>query len=372
MRQHIILASPVLLLLVSTATADDRPTPSEILVQTPIFVAGAGGYHTYRIPALIVAPDGAVLAICEGRKHSSADHGDIDLTMRRSADHGLTWSPQVKLADDGDHTMGNPCPVVDRTTGVVWLPFCRDNDTVHIMSSRDSGATWSPAIDITGQVKLASWGRGWYATGPTHGIQLTHGPHRGRLVIPCDHKTDKLMYSHVFFSDDHGGTWKLGNSLDRDTDECGVVELVDGTLQINMRSYRRRNRRAVAHSQDGGETWSAVQDDPTLIEPVCQGNLLRLSTEKSHDRNRILFSNPASTKRVNVTVRVSYDEGRTWSVDKPLHRGPSAYSDLTIIADGMIGCLYERGAKRAYETITFAKFNLEWLTDGTDTLRPRG
>ena len=317
--------------------------------QAKLFTSGVDGYHTYRIPAIVVATDGTILAFCEGRKNSARDDGDIDLVLKRSFDNGNTWQNMQIIADDGDNTMGNPCPVVDRDTSVIWLPLCKNNDQVYVMKSENNGATWSDPVDITKDVKLPSWG--WYATGPGHGIQLANG----RLVIPCDHREGKIMHSHVFYSDDHGCSWKLGGILGEDTNECEVVETRDGSLYINMRSYKGNNRRAYAWSQDGGITWSEVFEDDTLIEPVCQSSIVR------YDENRVLFSNPANTKREKMTVRVSYDECRTWTVSKVLNPGPSGYSDLAIAPDMTICCLYERGESDYRETITFVQFNIEWL-----------
>ena len=69
-----------------------------------------------------------------------------------------------------------------------------------------------------------------------------------------------------------------------------------------------------------------------------------------------------------MTVRVSYDECQTWTVSKLLNKGPSAYSDLAIAPDMTICCLYERGEKYRYEKVTFAQFNIEWLSNGADYL----
>src|SRR5437763_14540636 len=79
-----------------------------------VFRAGEGGYHTYRIPALLTTPKGTLLAFCEGRKNSSSDSGDIDVLLRRSHDNGKTWSAVQKLADMGADTIGNPTPVFER------------------------------------------------------------------------------------------------------------------------------------------------------------------------------------------------------------------------------------------------------------------
>lgn len=359
-----------LMVLVGNASiADDQLTKADV------FVSGTGGYHTYRIPAVIVTPKGTLLAFCEGRKTGRSDHGDLDLVLRRSTDNGKTWSPmRIVYEEGGDEkvTIGNPCPVVDQDTGRVWLPFCRNNDDVLVTFSDDDGKTWAEPREITDTVKRSGWG--WYATGPGVGIQLARGKHKGRLVIPCDHGEQidgkRVMYSHVFYSDDHGQTWTLGGTVDRHTDECQVVELSDGTLMINMRNYWGRDgkqqakdkMRAVATSRDGGETWENLRFDQTLIEPICQGSFLRYSTTEDSGPDRLLFSNPASkTTRHRMTVRLSNDEGKTWPVAMLLHEGPSAYSCLTVLPDGSIGCLYEGGENDAYEKIIFARFSLESL-----------
>lgn len=348
--------------------------------QIGVFISGMEGYHTFRIPSLTVTPKGTLLAICEGRKSGRSDHGDLDLVQKRSTDGGTTWGPLELIYEEGGTekiTIGNPCPVVDRDTGAIWLPFCRDNDDVLLTSSTDDGATWAKPRDITKDVKKDGWG--WYATGPGVGIQLARGTHRGRLVIPCDHREtvdgEPTKFSHVFYSDDHGASWQLGASVDLHTDECQVVELEDGRLMINMRNYwgrtakivERGGMRAVAWSGDGGVSWSKLRFEKALPEPVCQASFLRYSWKMDGGRSRLLFSNPPSdARRENLTVRLSYDEGETWPIAKRLYTGPSAYSSLAVLPDGRIGCLYESGRRSAYEWIRFVRFSLSWLTDGQD------
>lgn len=341
-----------------------------------VFVSGKEGYHTFRIPALIVSPKGTVLAFCEGRRNSTSDTGDIDTVLKRSLDGGRTWQPLQVVADDGPNTIGNPCPVVDRDTGTIWLPLTRNlgdegqgviidgkskgSRTVWLTHSMDDGVTWAKPIEITAAVKRDDWT--WYATGPGCGIQLKSG----RLVIPCDHKVlgTKAYRSHVMYSDDHGRTWKVGGVLGEKTNECQIVERSDDSLMLNMRSYHGKNRRAVAISKDGGLTWSEVTLDEGLMEPVCQASFIRFGARKAGEaKDRLLFANPASTKREKMTVRLSPDGGATWPVGKVLHEGPAAYSALAELADGTIGCLYECGEKSAYERITWARFPLAWLMD---------
>lgn len=328
-----------------------------------VFVSGEGGYHTYRIPAVIVTPKGTVLAFAEGRKAGRGDAGNIDLVLRRSADGGKTWGAVQTVWDDGPNTCGNPCPVVDRSTGTVWLLLthnlgedhereivsgkAKGSRTVWISKSDDDGATWAAPVEITKQVKAPDWT--WFATGPGVGIQAKDGT----LVVPCDSKNvgGKIGYSFVITSSDHGKTWKAGGVVGDRWNECQVAELADGALVLNMRNHDRSKRnRGVAVSRDGGKTWSDPVRHETLIEPVCQASLI------SHD-GTLLFSNPASQKaRVNMTVRSSADGGKTWPHSKVLHEGPAAYSCLTVLSDGAYGCLFEAGAKHAYERVVFARF----------------
>jgi len=346
------------------------PSVEPRLTSVDVFTSGQDGHHTYRIPAIIQSAKGTLLAFCEGRKDSRRDWGNIDLLVKRSPDGGRTWSQAITVADFGTDTIGNPAPVVDRRTGTVWLLLTRNpgdvpekvilpglsgaTRTVWVTYSKDDGRTWAPPLDITASVKLPDWS--WYATGPVNGIQLR----TGRLLIPCDHnRLDATRrYSHVVYSDDGGKTWKLGGSAGPDCNESTVVELRDGSLMLNMRSYAGKNRRAVSISRDGGLTWTDPMLDDALIEPVCQASLIGFGKGRSRV---LLFSNPASTERVNMTVRLSRDEGKTWSASKTVHAGPSAYSNLIELKGNMVGLLYERGDTDRYERITFARFSIQWL-----------
>ena len=363
-------------LLTSAAT-----TNATQLTQQDIFVGGQGGYHTYRIPSLIVTKKGTVLAFCEGRKKSGSDTGDIDLLLKRSWDGGKTWGNQQVVWDDGTNTCGNPCPVVDDETGIIWLLATHNPGgatekeitskksngarTVWLLKSKDDGKNWSAPVNITESVKDTNWN--WYATGPGIGIEIQQGRHRGRLVVPCDHSsggdTGAEQGSHAIYSDDHGRTWNPGEAVRPKMNECQVVELADGkgTLLLSMRNYLKEGRRAHSISQDGGVTWTAPEPDPALADPVCQASILRYNWPGPGVCGRILFSNPTSIHREKMTVRISYDDGKSWPVSKLLYSGPSAYSCLTELPDRTISCLYERGNTNAYEKITFAQFPIAWL-----------
>jgi sialidase-1 len=358
---HRLLGWIVCVSLMVSAAAAAEPGSGQV-VETDVYVAGDQGVHTYRIPAIVVTLKGTILAFCEARQEGRADHGNIDLVVRRSSDGGKTFGPMITVWEDGKHTIGNPCPVVDRATGTIWMLLTRDNDDVFVTHSKDDGQTWATPTNITKDVKKPDWT--WYATGPGHGVQLS----TGRLIIPSDHRVgdQRFSYSHIVYSDDGGRTWQLGGDSEYKTNECTAVELADGRLLLNMRSYFGQNRRAVAISSDGGKTFGPVSHDETLIEPVCEASIIRYARPgKKESDGPILFSNPASKARDHLTIRLSNDDCRSWSAACELWQGPAAYSDLAITADGDVLCLYERGEKNAYEKIVLARFPLSWVQAGT-------
>jgi sialidase-1 len=356
-------------LVVSAADAQD------LMTSVP-FTKGQEGYFAYRIPSLIVSTKGTLLLFCEGRKTSLSDDGDNDLLLRRSTDGGRTWGPiQLVHEEGGDAviTIGNPCPVIDRTTGTIWLTMNRKNARVLVTQSTDDGATWSAVKDITQQASQDDWG--WYALGPGVGIQIEHGPHRGRLVIPANHRLTRdrsgPSTSHVVYSDDHGQTWQLGGNVGLHSNECQVAEVLSSAkseLLINARNHWARSgmklelagKRIVSRSGDGGQTWSEPAFDDALIEPACQASLIRYAWPEQ-GKSVLLFSNPASTSsRSRMTVRASYDEGKTWPSSKLIDAGPGAYSCLARLSDGRIGLVYERGS--GYKDLAFVSFTLDWLS----------
>ncbi len=366
----------VLLIMVTFSWAQNTPVVSQ-----DIFVSGENGYNTYRIPAIVCTAKGTLLAFCEGRKDGKSDRGDIDLLLKRSKDSGKTWSAMQTVWDDKDNTCGNPCPVVDQITGDIIMlstwnlgqdsekdlmaATSKSTRRVFVLTSSDDGLTWSDAREITDQTKRQDWR--WYATGPGVGIQLRHGEHKGRLVIPANHSFPEYFPqchygAHVIFSDDHGKTWKYSDSVQPGLNETQMVELSDGTLMLNMRNYKYRGRRAFAWSDDGGMTWPRIDYKTSLVEPRCQGSTITLEKTLVDGEPVVLFANPNSeTKRVKMTVRASTDDCQTWPIAQELFPGPSAYSSLVELADGRIGCFYECGTKQPYEKITLALFSYDWL-----------
>jgi sialidase-1 len=336
-----------------------------------LFKSKTEGYPRYRIPALIAAPNKTLLAFCEGRKDGGGLTGNIDIVLKRSTNNGQTWKSITTILDQGSDTLGNPCVLVDSTHKRIWLAFTKSpgqfseaqivkgestgSTSVFVTHSDDNGETWSTARDITSTVKSANWN--WYGTGPGTGLQLSNG----RLLFPAYHvnKLDQTYRSHTIFSDDYGKTWAVGKTVGDHTSEAHVAERSDGTLVMDTRTVIGTELRTWATSSDHGATWSKPTFNKQLFDPHCQGCLYRWPSTVA-GKTVWLFSNPVGPKRHNLTLRASFNEGRTWPVSKLIQAGDSQYSSLAQLEDGRIGCLYERWVDGNYH-IFFNRITLDSL-----------
>ncbi|MFL0086197.1 exo-alpha-sialidase [Tenacibaculum maritimum] len=345
---------------------------------TPFSTSGTP--HTFRIPSLITSNKGTLLAFADERLENSADvPADVNIVLRRSTDNGNTWGPSITAITS--HS-GDASTVVDKATGRIYLfyiyslhktIFHADPDTsspnsfhTRYVYSDDDGLTWSDYIDITDAVKkpteLAVW------AGAGRGIQMRNGTLLIPIVISTTSSASGLKGAFIY-STDHGATWKrsAGTTVGN-FNENTIEELNDGRLMMNSRNSLGYNARAISYTADFGATWTAPVAAPTLIDPYVQGNLIRYtSTLDGYDKDRLLFSNPASTSsRSNNTVRISYDEGQTWAYSKLYQFGGGGYSCLTVLDNGKIGVLYEVASTKG---LRFKRFSLEDLTDNTDTFK---
>lgn len=332
---------------------------------TPIFVNGTHGYRCYRIPAIVTMPDGTLLAFAEGRHGGCADFGDVQIVERVSHDQGKTWGALRIVARNGKLQADNAVPVVDTLAprfphGRILLVYCTGNAPesaiiqgtgtrrVWYVASTDDGATWSTPVEITSSVKQPSWNA--YATGPGHGLQLHAGPHAGRIIIAANHTvagdhSAAQSEANAFYSDDHGRTWHLGATLDvPGGNESTVAAGPDGSVVMNSRDQTGKSHaRLIAISRDGAARWNAHFIAHDLPDPVCQGSTLGYTTPQG--KRVLLSSNPGSTTaRVDLTISASFDGGHTWPKHTLIHKGPSAYSDITVMRDGMLGIVFERGS----------------------------
>jgi sialidase-1 len=342
------------------------------------FIGGRDGYNTFRIPAIVQAKDGSLLAFCEGRKNSREDRGDVDLVMKRSEDGGLSWSRLNLLADDGGDagiTMGNPVPVVDSKNGRVHLIFCRNNHLVFHSFSDDNGRTWSDRVDITKGLTKPEWN--WYATGPGHGIQLKRGAEAGRIVIPANHRQGKKGVDggpyggHLIYSDDGGRTWNLGGIAEEANgihpNETTAVELPPGpdggsTVYMNTRNNKGANPagRARTLSFNGGKTFVAPYKAITDLEtPAVQGSVFRWTIpSQDSPKDLVFFTAPRGKARRNLTLWSSTNECETWSPVVTIYAGRSAYSDMVRTPDGKLGILFENGGSKPSDRISFMRLDI--------------
>lgn len=317
---------------------------------TEVWNANDGnGYRMYRIPSLAATRRGSLLAVCEARMTSS-DWAAMDLVLKRSEDGGATWSENTILARGSREgiTFGNPVPIADG--GLVHLLFTRQTGVaakgggVFYTCSDDDGLHWSEPRDITAYTYPEGYPRNVLATGPGHG--LAHSS--GTLIVPVwmtpptpDISSHRPSDISTLYSKDRGETWRIGEVIHSTVEspnmsESSAVELSDGRVMLNIRNESPKKRRAAAISPNGYGSWSTPAHEEALIDPVCLGSTLR------YDKSTLLFSNAASERwRENLTLRFSFDDGRSWPASLVVDPGAAAYSDLAVIGD-IIYVLYEK------------------------------
>lgn len=361
-----------------------------LLEKSEVFPPGFNNIARYRIPGIVVTTKGTVLAYCEARKNDSRDWGEIEIHLRRSTDGGKTWQPSQHIAHKADRiegnphkknsagareqTVNNPVAIMDNETGAIEFLYCVNYARCFSMRSTDDGVTWSQPVEITATFEPFRRHYDWkvIATGPGHGIQMQSG----RLVVPIwlayggigDHKPSAAA---TIYSDDHGNSWKAGDlCLPNEGDlgnpnETMITQLSDGRVMLISRNISQASRKIVTTSADGATSWTKPAFHEQLWEPVCMASIV------THPAGALLFSNPHTLsvdkagnpvpagrgKRENLSIKLSHDDGKTWPINKTLDPGKAAYSDLAVLPDGTVLCLYEQA-----DSIDCARFNLEWIS----------
>ncbi|MFJ9175226.1 exo-alpha-sialidase [Streptomyces sp. NPDC102360] len=391
-RSVLVAALAVAAALPATATAQATPKPRPSFEQQVLFKPGRDpGYACYRIPSVVKTARGTLLAFAEGRKNDCTDAGDIDIVVKRSHDGGRSWSPLQVVNEGGGDTHGNPSPVVDRRTGRVLLAETYNTGrtdgkncdvpcdrTPYMQHSDDDGRTWSRPRDLSDEL-LPDDFNSWYATGPSHGIQLTRGHHRGRLVFAVNAETwdgSRVTANHaaLMVSDDGGEHWRVGardtwpiaddGTFRQKPSELALAELPDGAVHISGREQDGTDlgHRTQTVSRDGGDSFARpFAALPDLYAPMVQGATLPIG----RGGDRLLLACPGDPdRRRTMMIRSSYDGGRTWeSFDRGtvVTRDWSGYSDLVQADRDHVGLLYEGGTVDARDEIRFARFTLDWL-----------
>ena len=368
-----------------------NPSPSGereiILAHTLLFQPGDYNSTNYRIPGVITAKDGSIVAVTDKRKYNQGDlPEDIDIVCRRSTDGGHTWSEPYTIAQGTGYNHGFGDCVLAWTNddngliagfvgGVgLWNSTPSNPIRSYIARSYDNGQTWTEPEDITdfifGSNCVVPEHRTWRASFFGSGNGLITSTGRIMFVAAIRETTAQSLNNYAVYSDDNGITWHVSGRASVSGDEAKVTELVDGRI---LMSIRHNGKRWYNISNDGGETWqSSTSTWNDITAPACNGDMIRYtSVNQGFNKNRLLHSVPFGSSRTDVSVYISYDEGETWPVRKCIVPYSSAYSSLCVLPDGTIGLYVEEEypGNSGYSTV-FYNFSLEWLTDGADSLDP--
>jgi hypothetical protein len=352
----------------------ENPIPSGeksiILAHKTLFTSGTEGVHTFRIPAIVTTNEGTLISATDARIDNGADlgwTGNIDIVYKRSTDNGISWSEMITAADFPGVEGASDCSLIfDSETNEIFMFYNYADETddfqwPYMIKSDDDGLSWESFVNLNNQIYDPSWSWAFVTSG--RGIQKSDGGLR-HVINVMEGNTPGAL---IFGSDDHGESWySIKNPISSYANESKLVQLDDGSLMINCRQ-ENSSKRMIGQTDDDGGSWYNVHYDNTLIEPKCNASFIRYtSILDGFSKSRLLFSNPASTSsRENMTVRISYNEGETWTEGRVINPGSSAYSSLSILDDHTIGLLYEASN---YKEIRFARFSLNWLSDGQDTL----
>ena len=368
-----------------------NPSPSGdreiILAHTLLFQPGDYNSTNYRIPGVIIAKDGSIVAVTDKRKYNQGDlPEDIDIVCRRSTDGGHTWSEPYTIAQGTGYNHGFGDCVLAWTNddngliagfvgGVgLWNSTPSNPIRSYIARSYDNGQTWTEPEDITdfifGSNCVVPEHRTWRASFFGSGNGLITSTGRIMFVAAIRETTAQSLSNYAVYSDDNGITWHVSGRASVSGDEAKVTELVDGRI---LMSIRHNGKRWYNISNDGGETWQSYTSTwNDITAPACNGDMIRYtSVNQGFNKNRLLHSVPFGSSRTDVSVYISYDEGETWPVRKCIVPYSSAYSSLCVLPDGTIGLYVEEEypGNSGYSTV-FYNFSLEWLTDGADSLDP--
>ena len=364
-----MLCLPILWLTLAGVAQNEKPQLADGFTEVhDLFNASMNdGVSCYRIPAIVTATNGDLMAAIDERVPSCQDlrgSRDINIVIRRSSDHGKTWSEIERIVDfPPGESASDPSMISDQVTGEIFLFYnFMDLDKekeiyyLHVVKSTDHGKSWSNPEDITSQIAKPKWHKDFKFITSGRGIQTSTGK-----LLHCMVNLDHGL--HLFGSDDHVKSWYVIDTPLKPGNESKVVELADGSWMVNSRS-NGKGMRFVHVSADQGNSWE-TRPEAALIDPGCNGSFIRYTSAKDGTgKNRLLFSNAKMTEgRENLTVRLSYDEGNTWTDGKTIYPGSAAYSSMTILENGDIGLFFE---KDYYTENMFVSFSLEWLTNGED------
>jgi len=320
-----------------------------------IFTIGEAGYSCIKIPYVIQAANGTIIALAEGRHNSCSDFARTDLVQKKSYDGGKTWTQLEVLHGEGTDkiptTIGNAAPVVvqhktnSTLNGRLLMPFCRNNTDILIMYSDDNGETYSTP-ELIPNVTEKSWY--FMGIGPPGGLQLS----TGRILLPgyaadcgANCNNGDLSKGWALLSDDYGATWRRSKQFGGIwyPNECQAVELSNGNILMNSRG--NLDKRLLTISTDGGETWGKTHFEMSLPNALvgCEGSTVFSNgdiyyTGPSGDPFRTdihLFKSNKTEPPFDFVDLGSYNKTYT------------AYSSMIVLQNGSLAVTYETSDKFA-------------------------
>lgn len=345
-----------------------------------LFKQGTDGYHSFQTPAIVRTKRGTLLAFCEGVRKISDTQKAKDIVCKRSTNNGTSWSALQVLFSKEEGDGSSPTAVADLRTGDIFV-FMSYQDRglldakkessaaaitewgqrrIFLRASLDDGRSWENPQDMTTDLLPRNYT--WDIVGPGNGIQLQYGTKEGRLIVPA--------LGRNIYSDNHGGSWRY-QPIKSGTSEGTIVQLCNGDLLRNDRAssgaFQARKRRQVSMSSNNGNSWSIWRSSEDLLDAPGQGSLIRYNHSYPQ---RLVFINAATTltglvNQKKMKVKISYDEGLTWPVERQLDAYNGGYSSLTKTEDNQIASLQElRENNNRSSSIKFRRFNLSWILNG--------
>lgn len=331
------------------------------------------GSHYWRIPAMVVlhhqkgenaSKNGRVVTMADNRFNHNGDLPQhIDVYERHSDDNGATWSThKMVVGTEADHALVGGY----HGFGDVSLVECASGKIVAIMvggpgyfgstpsnpivptiiTSTDGGDTWSTPRTLTDELYNTTYNEGAVQgsfAGSGRGLMLQRQKDKqlnGRIMFAMSHRFivngNRSIQEYIIYSDDEGDTWKFSTqSAYNGGDESKLVELADGTVMI---SVRQSGQRGYNTSTDGGVTWGTQAKWADIDGNACNGDILYVN------KHVMLHSYPNDGKRKNVTIKASFDGGKSWSNPYVVCAPSSCYSTMDVTKDGDIAIFYEDNA----------------------------
>lgn len=353
------------------------------------------GSHYWRIPAMVVlhhqkgenaSKNGRVVTMADNRFNHNGDLPQhIDVYERHSDDNGATWSThKMVVGTEADHALVGGY----HGFGDVSLVECASGKIVAIMvggpgyfgstpsnpivptiiTSTDGGDTWSTPRTLTNELYNTTYKEGAVQgsfAGSGRGLMLQRQKDKqlnGRIMFAMSHRfANNNVQEYIIYSDDEGNTWKFSTqSAYSGGDESKLVELADGTVMI---SVRQGGQRGYNKSTDGGVTWGTQAKWADISGCACNGDILYVN------KHVMLHSYPNNGSRKNLTIKASFDDGKSWSNPYVVCAPGASYSTMDVTKDGDIAIFYEDNACSTGFVLNYVVLPTNFIYEGTPSLK---